>query len=245
MQTGKEKAADFVRTHAFSVIQTKLSYSFGEWRRATLNAIIEKHGKLDHTGRPRGIGNSTFSSAIKGLVARGLVIDCIDHYQLASTAPETVTTLPHRYRRRIGMTVPGSAFPAATCNLPVGSDEEFAGISDERAVALLRQQKAEINELKAEVSRLNAIITGGDSGGDALRYLQSIYSNKELPLSVTMKAAVGAIPFERSKPPSLNVSAYVGLAVRLAAARAECHAAEAAGRPTPVLDFSNRAEPDE
>jgi hypothetical protein len=76
-QTGweKAKAADIARTEAYLLIQIKLSYTFNAWYRDTLAAIIQRYGEKNHKGKPRGLGNTTFSAAIKSLVIDGLVID--------------------------------------------------------------------------------------------------------------------------------------------------------------------------
>ena len=76
-----------------------------------------------------------------------------------------------------------------------------------RASDLLRLQSAKIRELKAEVTRLNAVIEGSC---DALMHLQRLHSDPRNPRSITMKAA-SAVAYERSKPPSVTVNAGASL----------------------------------
>jgi hypothetical protein len=245
----KEKAANTVRTEAFLLIQVRLSYTFNAWRRDTLAAIIARYGKHDHNGNPRGIGNSTFSNAVRSLVNDGLVTNCIDHYQFVLKAEDGNTLhLPPpvkpgvfpRNNSQSTRTAPRTTPSTAPEPVDLGSDEESNLEKLASAVALVEQQRVKIQELEGEITRLNRILANET---DALRHLQAIYSNENLPVSVTMRAASAAVNFERSKPPSLSVSVNAGLAERLGQARKEQHAAELAGLPTPVLSFTN--EPDD
>ena len=65
--------------------------------------------------------------------------------------------------------------------------------------------KREIEALKAEIGRLN------ERDVDALEVLQKVYSDPNAPLSAVVKAAGAAVGYERSKPPSVAISAGVSL----------------------------------
>jgi hypothetical protein len=88
-----------------------------------------------------------------------------------------------------------------------------------RQTAALKLQADRIVELDAEVARLNGIIEGSS---DALQTLQRIYTDRSNPVSTIMRAAAEAVPYERSRLPTLSVNADItGLADRLQAAREE------------------------
>jgi hypothetical protein len=63
--------------------------------------------------------------------------------------------------------------------------------------------KADLKALAAENRRLLDWIMGDEP--DALTYLQCTYSDPSKPEAVRTKTALGALPFERSKPASSNV----------------------------------------
>jgi hypothetical protein len=81
---------------------------------------------------------------------------------------------------------------------------------------VVREQMAEIDRLRAEVSNLVGWIMGDR---DALTTLQAIYNDREASQANRIKAAAAAIGFERSK---LTVNVRVGpglLGERLDSAR--------------------------
>ena len=78
----------------------------------------------------------------------------------------------------------------------------------QRAAELLKLQTAKIRHLEAEIDRLNRVIEGSC---DALKHLQSIYTDPRNPPSVTMKAASAAVGFERAKPPSVSTNVTASL----------------------------------
>jgi hypothetical protein len=71
-----------------------------------------------------------------------------------------------------------------------------------RQTEALRLQLARIAELESEVTRLNTAIA---TNHDALATLQELYSNRANPVSVVLKACDAAIPFERSRLPTLSL----------------------------------------
>jgi hypothetical protein len=82
-----------------------------------------------------------------------------------------------------------------------------------RQTEALKSQLDRIAELEAEVARLNAVISGGH---DALQTLQRLYSDTSQPVSVIMRAAAEAAPYERAKAPQVS---HIGLFVDDFAAR--------------------------
>jgi hypothetical protein len=77
--------------------------------------------------------------------------------------------------------------------------------------ALVRAQMGEITRLRAENNRLHAelqaFVAWADSDLDALTYLQRTYSNPNESVTNRTKTALGALPFERSKPASVVITA--------------------------------------
>jgi hypothetical protein len=61
--------------------------------------------------------------------------------------------------------------------------------------------KADLAALQAENRRLQDWIMGEEP--DALTALQKVYSNPNTPVPNVIKSAIGALPFERSKPASV------------------------------------------
>jgi hypothetical protein len=124
-----------------------------------------------------------------------------------------------------------------TLNRPQGSysaspqplrDAEHSNTGCDFSDAIIQQQIGRIRELEAEVARLNAIIEGNC---DALGYLQKLYTDTSLPLSVGLRAATAALNFERARPPSLSLNAHAGLAEALALARAQFYEQPASSLP--------------
>jgi hypothetical protein len=74
---------------------------------------------------------------------------------------------------------------------------------------VIREQMAEIDQLRAAIGQkdqeLDAVIAwiAGDAG--ALEALQSVYADPRTSQANKVKAAIGAIGFERSKPASVSV----------------------------------------
>jgi hypothetical protein len=77
-----------------------------------------------------------------------------------------------------------------------------------RQSAVIKEQLAEIEGLRAEVDRLARVISGS---ADALRVLQEIYTNRGNPVATIMRAAESAVAYERSKPAAITVNAGISL----------------------------------
>jgi hypothetical protein len=86
----------------------------------------------------------------------------------------------------------------------------------------IQRQLGEIAALESKVAALQAEIdrlTGGNSP-DALTVLQRLYVDKNLPVSVIIKAASEALGYERPRMPVLSIGMDVSdFAARLAAQR--------------------------
>jgi hypothetical protein len=74
---------------------------------------------------------------------------------------------------------------------------------------VVREQMAEIDELRAAIGRkdaeLDGLISWIATDADALGALQSVYADPRSSPAIKTKAAIGAIAFERSKPASVSV----------------------------------------
>jgi hypothetical protein len=70
----KKNAADSAKDEAYLLIRAKLQYTYNAWFRDTADAIKFKYN--------RGLGDGTFSTAIKALVTDGFVLDLGSHYQV-------------------------------------------------------------------------------------------------------------------------------------------------------------------
>jgi hypothetical protein len=69
------------------------------------------------------------------------------------------------------------------------------------------RQRGQLDQLRTENRRLLDWIVG--DGPDALTALQRVYSDPNTPVPDVIKSAIGALPFERSKPPAMNVTGIV------------------------------------
>jgi hypothetical protein len=74
---------------------------------------------------------------------------------------------------------------------------------------VIKQQNAGIERLIAERDRMrqeiDALVGWIQEDRDALMALQQIYNNPTIEDASRIKAAIGALPFERSKPASVTV----------------------------------------
>jgi hypothetical protein len=82
----------------------------------------------------------------------------------------------------------------------------------------LKRVIAERDQLRAE---LNAFIAWADAndGMDALSYLQRTYNDPNASTANRTKSALGAVHFERAKPPSIAVQANFDLYAHLESGR--------------------------
>jgi hypothetical protein len=86
-----------------------------------------------------------------------------------------------------------------------------------RQTAVIKEQLARITELESEVARLNAIIR---DEGDALMHLRRLYTDPSSSVATVLRACDAAIPFERSRLPTVAIGLdLTSFAARLAAAR--------------------------
>jgi hypothetical protein len=73
----------------------------------------------------------------------------------------------------------------------------------------VRELMAEIDALRATIGQkdqeLDGLIAWIATDADALGALQSVYADPRSSPAIKTKAAIGAIPFERSKPASVSV----------------------------------------
>jgi hypothetical protein len=163
---------------AFSVLvsfRQQGAMQWGDWFQTTRT----KRGKL-------GLGTGTFSETVKRLMAAGRVqIDKAGCYQVVFDAvgDNVVDTLTHTNAAAVEpnhFSEVSEVLPEVVPPLP----------------AALREAMAEIAKLRAENEQLLNWITG-DS--DALTCLQAIYQNPTSSEHTKIKAATGALPFERPK----------------------------------------------
>jgi hypothetical protein len=153
-------------------------------------------------GGKRGLATETFAAAVRRLLAKERVrkdengcyvyVECVD--------------VPNEGMSRTDIrNVPPTSH---------GAENPHDAATDHSYEALL---KAEIEALRAENKQLLDWIMGNS---DALTVLQSVYQSRESSEYSKIKAAVGALPFER---PKLSVAVTVRspalLGERLAAAR--------------------------
>jgi hypothetical protein len=86
-----------------------------------------------------------------------------------------------------------------------------------RQTAVIKEQLARITELESEVARLNAIIR---DEGDALKHLRRLYTDPSSSVATVLRACDAAIPFERSRLPTVAVGLdLTSFAARLGAQR--------------------------
>jgi len=86
-----------------------------------------------------------------------------------------------------------------------------------RQTEALQSQLTRIEQLEAEIARLNAVI---HDEGNALQVLRKVYTDANAPLSAVLKAAAVCAPFEAPRMPTLSFGLDVtSFAARLAAAR--------------------------
>ena len=75
--------------------------------------------------------------------------------------------------------------------------------------SVVREQMAEIDQLRAAIGQkdqeLDVLVSWIAGDADALGALQSVYADPRSSPANKIKAAVGAIAFERSKPASVSV----------------------------------------
>jgi hypothetical protein len=75
--------------------------------------------------------------------------------------------------------------------------------------SVVREQMAEIDQLRATVGQkdqeLDGLIAWIAGDADALAALQALYVDPRSSPAIKAKAAIGALPFERSKPASVSV----------------------------------------
>ena len=74
---------------------------------------------------------------------------------------------------------------------------------------VVREQMTALDELRATIGRkdaeLDGLIAWIATDADALGALQSVYADPRASVANKVKAAIGAIAFERSKPASVSV----------------------------------------
>jgi hypothetical protein len=75
--------------------------------------------------------------------------------------------------------------------------------------SVVREQMAEIDQLRAAIGQkdreLDGLISWIACDAGALEALQAIYADPRSSPAIKAKAAIGALPFERSKPASVSV----------------------------------------
>jgi hypothetical protein len=150
-----------------------------------------------------GLGPGTFSEAVKRLMANGrLQVDGDGCYQAVFDAEKDDIGLKHQGDRtdlnnniiEVGL--------SPDTNSAAVEPNRFSEVSEvlpevvPPLPAALQEAMAEIEKLRAENKQLLDWITG-DS--DALTCLQAIYQNPESSEHTKIKAATGALPFERPK----------------------------------------------
>jgi hypothetical protein len=134
-----------------------------------------------------GLGPGTFSETVKRLIAQGRAqVDGDGCYQVVFDA--------------VGDAVADSGGGLANAgNSAAVETKRFSEVSP----VVLREAEAEIAKLRAENKQLLDWILGNT---DALTCLQTIYQNPESSEHTKIKAATGALPFER---PKLSVAVSV------------------------------------
>src|SRR6516165_7635455 len=166
-----ERALDAL---AFSVLVSFRQQGAMQWT-DWFETTRTRRGKL-------GLGPGTFSETVKRLIAQGRAqVDGDGYYRIVDDA--------------VGDAVDSGGGLADTENSAAAETNRFSE-APEVSPVVLREAMAEIAKLRAENEMLLNWITG-DS--DALTCLQSIYQNPASSEHTKIKAATGALPFERPK----------------------------------------------
>lgn len=173
-----ERALDAL---AFSVLVSFRQQGAMQWT-DWFETTRTRRGKL-------GLGPGTFSETVKRLIAQGRAqVDGDGYYRIVDDA--------------VGDAVDSGGGLADTENSAAAETNRFSE-APEVSPVVLREAMAEIAKLRAENEMLLNWITGNS---DALTCLQAIYQNPASSEHTKIKAATGALPFER---PKLSVAVSV------------------------------------
>ena len=173
-----ERALDAL---AFSVLVSFRQQGAMQWT-DWFETTRTRRGKL-------GLGPGTFSETVKRLIAQGRAqVDGDGYYRIVDDA--------------VGDAVDSGGGLADTENSAAAETNRFSE-APEVSPVVLREAMAEIAQLRAENEMLLNWITGNS---DALTCLQAIYQNPASSEHTKIKAATGALPFER---PKLSVAVSV------------------------------------
>jgi len=165
----KRSAGQSAEAEAYVLIQAKLRYAYNDWFRDTTAAIRLKYN--------RGLGNDTFSAAIKRLVGRGLVIDYGDHYQVVvrgadgraepAGAPSEDALLTPGSRPYRGAGVPGAGVVTPEEHSGSTGSGSRENCNDEKTVAPEGQPPVNpLAEYEAELSRNRTDKAAGAKSGN-------------------------------------------------------------------------------
>jgi len=166
-----ERALDAL---AFSVLVSFRQQGAMQWT-DWFETTRTRRGKL-------GLGPGTFSETVKRLIAQGRAqVDGDGYYRIVDDA--------------VGDAVDSGGGLADTENSAAAETNRFSE-APEVSPVVLREAMAEIAKLRAENEMLLNWITGNS---DALTCLQAIYQNPASSEHTKIKAATGALPFERPK----------------------------------------------
>ena len=174
-----ERALDAL---AFSVLVSFRQQGAMQWT-DWFETTRTRRGKL-------GLGPGTFSETVKRLIAQGRAqVDGDGYYRIVDDA--------------VGDAVADSAGGLADTENSAAAETHRFSEAPEVSPVVLREAMAEIAKLRAENEMLLNWITGNS---DALTCLQAIYQNPASSEHTKIKAATGALPFER---PKLSVAVSV------------------------------------